>query len=115
MISQSEHTFNGRTAAGCPVDLVALSTAITARLEAEGARPHAGELQFRCPAPEHEDKSPSAGWKQDGGKGAGGIWCCHARHCEGAHGGGGALPTGADALRAAPIPWPLTGQDAAAA
>ena len=74
-----------------PVDLVALSAAITAHLVADGARQHGAELTFPCPAPDHEDSIPSASWKPDGGRGEGGVWCCHARHCEGSHGGGGAL------------------------
>lgn len=112
MLPQSEHTFNGRGASG-PVDLVALSAAITARLEADGAEPKAGQWAFRCPAPGHEDNHPSASWKQDGGRGKGGVWSCRSHHCEETHGGGGALALAAllgmdaDAFRtasAAPAP-----------
>lgn len=109
MLPRPERPFNTREAVG-PVDPQALSAAITARLEADGARPHAGELLFRCPAPDHEDRNPSAGWKPDGGQGAGGVWCCYSRHCEAAHGGGGALALAAllrmdvDAFRTASGP-----------
>ena len=75
-----------------PVDLVALSAAITPILEGlEGSKWQGAELTFRCPAPDHEDRRPSASWKPDGGRGDGGLWTCHARHCEASHGGGGAL------------------------
>lgn len=65
----------GRGASG-RVDLVALADAITARLEADGARRHGRELTFRCPAPDHEDRNPSADWNQ-----AKRTWCCRTRSC----------------------------------
>lgn len=89
MIPQDEHTFNSRRR-GRP-DLPSLAQAITAHLERAGAeRQHGGELVFRCPAPGHEDRNPSASW--NAGKG---LWCCHSRGCHEAHGGGGALPLAA--------------------
>lgn len=89
MIPQGEHTFNSRRR-GRP-DLPSLAQAITAHLERAGAeRQHGGELIFRCPAPGHEDRNPSASW--NAGKG---LWCCHSRGCHEAHGGGGALPLAA--------------------
>lgn len=67
-----------------PVDRPALSAAITGRLEGlERSKWHGAELTFRCPAPDHEDRNPSASWKP-----AAGVWCCHSKGCDQTHGGG---------------------------
>ena len=86
MLADSAHE-RKRPGASGPVDPVALSAAITPILEGlERSRWHGAELSFRCPAPDHEDRNPSASWKPDGGRGSGGVWHCHKGTC-GAHGG----------------------------
>lgn len=81
MLADSAHE-RKRPGASGPVDLCALSAAITPILEGlERSKWHGAELTFRCPAPDHEDRNPSASWKPDDG-----VWCCHKGTC-GAHGG----------------------------
>lgn len=53
-------------------DLVArTASAIVAHLEAAGSVERAGEVRFRCPAPEHEDTTPSATFNPSRG-----AWHC---------------------------------------